>query len=133
MEKQVTYITNEIKTKEGLVLAVKQYLEVCENMETQLLQDPSGISTCLQARSRHGKLKQFIGMDRALTIRFIKSENTVTVEIGEAKWCDKAIAMTTSFFWMWPLAITSGIGIYKQKRLPGKIINAMEHYLHCEL
>ena len=133
MEKQATYITNEIKTKEGLVLAVKQYLEVCENMETQIMQDPAGISTCLQARSRHGKFKQFVGMDRALTVRFIKTENVVTVEIGEAKWCDKAVAMTTSLFWIWPLAITSGIGIYKQKSLPVKIIKAMENYLHCEL
>lgn len=78
-----------------------------------------------------GKLKQFIGMDKALTVRFILlDDGKVSIDIGEKKWADKGAVIAVSMFVLWPLAISGGIGIYKQKKLSSKIICIIDEY--CE-
>lgn len=68
-------------------------------------------------------------MDKAITIRFIKeSSDMLRMEIGEAKWVDKGGIMLLSMFVLWPLTITSGIGMYKQGTLPGKIRDVADKY-----
>jgi len=102
-----------------------RFLEDNENMETQCLTSLDD-EIFIQARARHGKYKQILGLDKALSVKFNPIGNDYfSVEIGEAKWADKGIALATSWFVFWPLAVTSGIGIYKQKSLPGKIIREL--------
>lgn len=117
------------KSVSGLISAVDTYLSDAEKMETQRLSDEGGGYVALQARVKGGNWKQVIGMDKAITIRFIKeSWNSVRMEIGEAKWVDKGGIMLLSMFVLWPLTITSGIGMYKQGSLPGKIRGVADEY-----
>ncbi|MDE5696719.1 MAG: hypothetical protein K2I96_04785 [Lachnospiraceae bacterium] len=124
-----TYALQYGKTREGLIAAVENYLSSTENMETQLITDEAGYKV-LQARAKGGKLKQFIGMDKAIMVRFVsKASNEIRMEIGESKWVDKGAVMAVSMFVLWPLAVTSGIGIYQQSKLPEKIKNAADEYI----
>lgn len=125
-----TYKLKDGKNLKGLISAVDTYLSDTENMETQRVAGENNEYTMLQARAKGGKLKQIVGMDKAITIRFIKkSYDSVCMEIGEAKWADKGAAMAVSMFVLWPLAITSGIGMYQQGSLPKKIKNAADKYM----
>ncbi len=117
------------KSVKGLVDAVNAYLSGTENMQTQILVDESG-KQVLQARANNGRFKQLVGMDKAITVRFgEKNPSSISMEIGEAKWADKGAIMTLSMFVIWPLFITSSIGMYKQGKLPGRIKNVAEEYL----
>ena len=109
------------KTTQDIAMIVRNYLEMNESMESQSLMTAEG-GAVIQARARGGALKQFVGLDRAITVKITPiSETHISVDIGEGKWVDKGIAMTVSWFVLWPLAVTSGIGMYKQSQLPKKI------------
>ncbi len=124
-----TYTMKAGKSVYGLISAVENYLSNTEKMETQRVNGENSDYVALQARVRGGGWKQLIGMDKAITIRFIKvSSGEVRMEIGEAKWADKGGVMLLSMFVLWPLTITSGIGMYKQGSLPGKIRDVADKY-----
>ncbi len=125
-----TYKVNPGKSVEGLICAISAMLEKQEKMDIQRLTDGNSSYTALQARLKGGTGKQLIGMDKAATVRFITiSSEKVRIEIGEAKWADKGAVLALSMFVLWPLAITSGIGIYGQMKLPSKIKAAADEYL----
>lgn len=124
-----SYKMHNGNTVDGVIQRIEEFLINSESMETQRIMSQNDSYTTLQARARGGKLKQFVGMDKAITIRFIKDgSNSVTLEIGEAKWADKGAAMAVSMFVLWPLAVTSGIGIYQQQKLPSKIKKVADQY-----
>ena len=79
---------------------------------------------------RNGNLKQIVGMDKAIFVRFNPiGERQVQVEITKGKWVDKSIVMAISMVVLWPLTVTSGIGMVQQGKLPGKITTCIESYL----
>lgn len=117
------------KSINGAVDAVRTYFH-SENMETQFfLRNDCHI---IQARAKSGKLKQLIGMDKAIEVRMtpVNNNSMVTVEIGGAKWADKAAVMAVSMFVLWPLAVTSGIGIYGQSNVIKKAKRVVEMYFN---
>lgn len=123
------YPLREGKNIQGITAAVNSFLTYAENMETQILNLEGG-NVIIQARARSGALKQWIGMDKAITVKINKLENNqAAVDIGSAKWGDKAGIMALSMFVLWPLAVTSGIGMYKQGKLPDQIKNVIMTYL----
>ena len=125
-----TYSLNN-KTIEDIAYIARNYLEMTENMETQVFAANNG-SLVVQARSRGGKYKQWLGLDKAITVTVNDVNGAfANVEIGAGKWIDKGIAMTVSMFVLWPLAVTSGIGMYKQGSMPKKIDEAIRRGLCC--
>lgn len=121
------YTMAENKNIDGLVGSTIRFLQY-QNMEVQTFGSES--YRVVQARIKSGELKQLVGMDKAVEIRFFTQGNNVTVEMGNAKWADKAAVMTVSMFILWPLAVTSGIGIYKQNQLFNQIRRPIEQYLY---
>lgn len=116
---QYMYTLSYGKSVSGMIDAARQYLAAAENMEVQMLNGGSANVTILQARARSGGFKQLVGMDKALTIRFTESGSTA------------AAVMAVSMFILWPLTLTSGYGIYKQKKLPGNIRKVLEEYVNA--
>ena len=109
------------KTTQDIAMIVRNYLEMNEGMESQSIMTAEG-GAVIQARARGGALKQFVGLDKAITVKISPISDThISVDIGEGKWTDKGVVMTVSMFVLWPLAVTSGIGMYKQSQLPKKI------------
>ncbi len=121
-----TYTLNGRKVTD-IAMAVRNFLETSEKMETQCFFTNDG-GAIIQARVRGGSVKKFVGLDKAITVKLAPAgEEMVNVDIGEAKWTDKGIALTVSWFVLWPLAVTSGIGIYKQHKLPEKINRVIQN------
>ena len=56
-------------------------------------------------------------MSWALSVTLRAHNDTLFVEVGQAKWADKAAAAAASIFVLWPLAITAGVGVWQQKQL----------------
>ena len=101
------YESSKDKTTEGLLVALESVLRIKENMDTQrLIYEDEHI---IQARVKKGNSKKFLGLDKAIMIKVKTKENNIVVELGEAKWIDKGIALTVSMITLWPLAITSSI------------------------
>ncbi len=127
-----TFSIPQNKNPQELAQVIVNFLSGSEDMETQVLvPDPNGSLCVVQGRARNGGFKQFLGLDKAITVRLnvMQGGQAVNVEIGEAKWGDKAAAFAVSWFVLWPLAITSAIGMYQQKQLPQKIFGVIQQYL----
>ena len=124
-----TYTLGNGKSVQGMAMAAASFLRNQENMETETIPTENG-STFLQARVRNGNIKQFVGMDRTIFVRFNPvGERQVQIEITKGKWVDKSIVMAISMVVLWPLTVTSGIGMIQQGKLPGKITTCIESYL----
>ena len=54
-------------------------------------------------------------------------QGQLTVTVGEGQWSDKIGAGAVGLFVAWPLAITAGMGAYKQKKLPGEVFQVIEN------
>ena len=46
--------------------------------------------------------------------------------MGQGEWSDKIGAGALGWFIAWPLAVTAGVGAYKQKKLPEEIFQVIE-------
>lgn len=123
------YVMPAGKNIDGLANAVNNLLSITKGMDTQVVNLEGG-NMMLQARDKAGKWKQWIGMDKAITVKFEKADaDRVSVNIGESKWADKVGIMALSMIILWPLTITSGIGMYIQGKLPGEIKKEVSNYL----
>lgn len=128
-EKSDVYVIPPGKNIAGIANAVNTLLRLSKGMDTQIVNLEGG-NVMLQARDKDGKWKQWIGMDKAITVKLEKiDENRVCVNIGESKWVDKVGIMALSMIILWPLTITSGIGMYIQGKLPGEIKKEVANYL----
>ena len=123
------YTLPEDKNIQELAHAVEGYLTNSENMNCQVLKSDMG-EYIVQGRAQNGKMTQWVGLDKAITVRLIPGQNNaVIVEIGNGEWLKKSLTMATSMFILWPLAVTSGVGMFKQGKLPQKIDRAIQMYI----
>ena len=129
MKKKIYAFTGD-KNIRTTAQAVAEYLENDEKMETQKMSLDGG-AMVVQARTRHGNLKQWVGMDKAITVKLMPTgENAMTVEIGKGEWLKKGLLIGVgTFIVAWPLAVTSTIGMVKQGQLPGRIEKMIQNYL----
>ena len=117
------------RNAQDIAMVVRNYLEMNEGMESQSFVTADG-GAVIQARVRGGSLKQFVGLDKAITVTISPiTESLISVDIGEGKWTDKGVTMVVSMFVLWPLAVTSGVGMYNQAQLPKKINNIIAQNL----
>lgn len=127
-EKSDIYVIPAGKNITGLANVVYNLLSISKGMDTQMINLEGG-NVMLQARDKAGMWKQWIGMDKAITVKLEKiDEDRVSVNIGESKWVDKVGIMALSMIILWPLTITSGIGMYIQGKLPGEIKKEVANY-----
>ena len=123
------YTMPEGKSVREMAYTVQMFLMNSESMNAQVLNTESG-EYIIQARSQNGKFGQWVGLDKAIQVRMTPhANNVVTVEIGNGEWLKKSLTMATSMIVLWPLAVTSGTGMVKQGKLPGKIDHAIQMYL----
>lgn len=127
--RKIKYRADADKSIEGALEVLDHYLSLGEKMETQRAAGEDMTYAALQAKASGGNLKQLVGMDKAITVRFVREgESVIGVEVGEAKWADKGATMVLAMFGAWPLAITSGYGIYQQSKLADKIKGVLDEY-----
>lgn len=64
-----------------------------------------------------GKLKRMVGMGACATLKMSPHGNDLDISVMGGKWIDKVTVNVISWIVLWPLFFTSGIGMWKQKKL----------------
>ena len=119
------FMAQEINTNH-LATHLEKWLDD-KGFEFQRLREQNGLA--IQAR-KEGAWRNVFGMSSALTIKLQNKGKNLNVEIGAAKWIDKAGA---GAFWtlvFWPVALTSVYGAYDQMKLPDRIFEEIEQYVY---
>lgn len=114
-------------TVETVAQAVESYLRSSQNLQVQGAQTGEGY--VLQCRQEKDGWKTVTGMRLATTVQMTLSGDTLNVTIGAGEWSDKIGAGVAGLVLFWPLAVTAGIGAYKQKKLPDEIFRVIENCL----
>lgn len=122
-----TYRLVEGKSISGLTEQIYEFLKEKNNMDTQVLKLEDG-NVIIQSRTENGNIKQFVGLDKAVTVKIYNKSDMLEVQIGESKWIDKGLTLTASFFTIWPLAVSSGFGIYQQVTLNNELGHVINEY-----
>ena len=122
MTESRTYLLNNVDIQ-IVIDELSRFLHTEKGMDVQTAPTPDGY--LLQAGQPKDTLRTLSGMRLATTVQFSIVENNLNVTIGEGQWSDKLGAGAVGLFLLWPLAITAGIGAYKQKNLPDEIFHVI--------
>ena len=121
MKESRVFELNQV-TAEQVLEAVTTFLRGEKSMEVQSVATPNGY--LIQA-AQADTLRTLSGMKLATTVQLSVEGERLHVTLGEGQWTDKLGAGAVGLFFAWPLAITAGIGAYKQKKLPSEIFDVI--------
>ena len=126
MEESRVFLLNDVSL-ETVVKNVETFLKDEKGMEIQSA--PVEHGCIIQATQKKDTLKMLVGMRLATTVQLVVSGENLNVVIGEGQWADKLGAGAVGLFLAWPLAVTAGIGVYQQKKLPEDVLNVISRTL----
>lgn len=126
MEESRVFSLNGVSL-ETVVKSVETFLRDEKGMEIQSA--PVEHGCIIQATQKKDTLKMLVGMRLATTVQLVVSGENLNVVIGEGQWADKLGAGAVGLFLAWPLAVTAGIGVYQQKKLPEDVLNVISRTL----
>lgn len=109
---------------QAVVARLESFLRTEKGMEVQSSKTTDGF--VMQASQSKDAWKTITGMRLAISIQMVIVNDQLNVTIGEGQWSDKIGAGAIGLFIAWPLAITAGLGAYKQKKLPSEIFQLIE-------
>lgn len=121
MKESRVFELNQV-TAEQVLEAVTTFLRGEKGMEVQSVATPNGY--LIQA-AQADTLRTLSGMKLATTVELTVNGTQLNVTLGEGQWADKLGAGAVGIFLLWPLAVTAGIGAYKQKKLPSEIFEVV--------
>ena len=107
-----------------IVTRLENFFRTEKGMEVQSSQTTDGY--VMQASQPKDGWKTLTGMRLAITVQMAVMGDKLNVSIGEGQWSDKIGAGAIGLFVAWPLAITAGMGAFKQKKLPGEVFQVIE-------
>ena len=98
-------------------------LFAAEGYEAQKLtvNDPSQKGMLVQVRNSAGVIKSVTGLSACATLKIMVHGDNLEFEVLGGKWLDKAAVNVVSWFVLWPLFVTSGIGMWRQKKLLDRV------------
>ena len=102
---------------------VERFLREEKQMTVQCAETGNGF--LIQA-AQADTLRTLSGMKLATTVELRAVGEQLNVTVGEGQWSDKLGAGAVGLFLLWPLAVTAGIGAYKQKKLPEEILGLIQ-------
>ena len=120
---------------QSVVTRLESFFKTEKGMDVQSSQTTDGY--VMQASQPKDGWKTLTGMRLAVTVQMAVMENGLNVTVGEGQWSDKIGAGAIGLFVAWPLAITAGMGAFKQKKLPAEIFQVIENCImsgrsfHC--
>lgn len=109
---------------EKIVARLEVFFRTEKGMEVQSVQSTEGY--IMQAGQQKDGWKTLTGMRMAVTVQLAVMGDKLNVTIGEGQWSDKLGAGAIGLFVAWPLAITAGVGAFKQKKIPGEVFSVIE-------
>lgn len=124
MSESRVFILNGIGVQ-AVATRLENFFRSEKGMEVQSSQTTDGY--VMQASQPKDGWKTLTGMRLAVTVQMTVMENHLNVTVGEGQWSDKIGAGAIGLFIAWPLAITAGMGAFKQKKLPAEIFQVIEN------
>lgn len=112
---------------QDIVTRLEGFFRNEKGMDVQSSQTTDGY--VMQASQPKDGWKTLTGMRLAVTVQMAVAGDQLNVSIGEGQWSDKIGAGAIGLFVAWPLAITAGMGVYKQKKLPSEVFQVIENTL----
>ena len=110
---------------QDIVTRLEGFFRTEKGMDVQSSQTTYGYAMHA-SQPKHG-WKTLSGMRLAVTVQMAVAGDQLNVSIGEGQWSDKIGAGAIGLFVAWPLAITAGMGAYKQKKLPSEVFQVIEN------
>lgn len=111
--------------KAELVNRIANFLRI-EKYDVQVMPLDNG-STVIQA-AKSGNWRRLLGIRSATTVIVEAGADATTVKIGAGKWLEKAVTGAVGLIWFPPLALTTGLGVYEQSQLPGKVFRVVDQF-----
>ena len=124
MSESRVFVLNGIGVQ-AVATRLENFFRSEKGMEVQSSQTTDGY--VMQASQPKDGWKTLKGMRLAVTVQMTVMENHLNVTVGEGQWSDKIGAGAIGLFIAWPLAITAGMGAFKQKKLPAEIFQVIEN------
>lgn len=110
---------------QDIVTRLEGFFRTEKGMDVQSSQTTDGY--VMQTSQPKDGWKTLTGMRLAVTVQMAVAGDQLNVSIGEGQWSDKIGAGAIGLFVAWPLAITAGMGAYKQKKLPSEVFQVIEN------
>ena len=110
---------------QDIVTRLEGFFRTEKGMDVQSSQTTDGY--VMQASQPKDGWKTLTGMRLAVTVQMAVAGDQLNGSIGEGQWSDKIGAGAIGLFVAWPLAITAGMGAYKQKKLPSEVFQVIEN------
>ena len=110
---------------QDIVTRLEGFFRTEKGMDVQSSQTTDGY--VMQASQPKDGWKTLTGMRLAVTVQMAVAGDQLNVSIGEGQWSDKIGAGAIGLFVAWPLAITAGMGAYKQKKLSSEVFQVIEN------
>ena len=107
-----------------IVSQLGNFFQTEKGMEVQSTKTTDGYT--MQASQPKDGWKTLTGMRLAISVQLTVVGNQLNVTVGEGQWSDKIGAGAVGLFLAWPLAITAGMGAFKQQKLPAEIFQVIE-------
>ena len=124
MNETRVFMLNGTQVKD-IVTRLEGFFRTEKGMDVQSSQTTDGY--VMQASQPKDGWKTLTGMRLAVTVQMAVAGDQLNVSIGEGQWSDKIGAGAIGLFVAWPLAITAGMGAYKQKKLPSEVFQVIEN------
>ena len=110
---------------QDIVTRLEGFFRTEKGMDVQSSQTTDGY--VMQASQPKDGWRTLTGMRLAVTVQMAVAGDQLNVSIGEGQWSDQIGAGAIGLFVAWPLAITAGMGAYKQKKLPFEVFQVIEN------
>lgn len=124
MSESRTFMLNGTEVQ-SIAARLENFFRTEKSMEVQSSKTVDGF--VMQASQPKDGWKTLAGMRLAVSVQMTETQGQLTVTVGEGQWSDKIGAGAVGLFVAWPLAITAGMGAYKQKKLPGEVFQVIEN------
>jgi hypothetical protein len=98
-----------------------------QQFEVQTLEAP-GDGLVVQARQPE-TWRSILGMSSALNVTMTPQGENLVVQMGAAKWVDKAAVGAVGVLLFWPALIPAAYGAWKQKQLPNEVFQLIDQYV----
>lgn len=107
--------------RDGINEALKEFDRklCCNGFDFQHFPTKKGV--IYQVR-KGNSFARFMGMGATLNLVMDFEDNGINIMFSEGRWADKALAGAAGFFLLWPFAITSAVGCFRQADMKNKMM-----------
>lgn len=111
-------------TLEKISASIENFMRTDKGMETQNVRTTDGC--VIQGSQPKDGWRTISGTRLSINVQLAAVGSNLNVTVGEGQWSDKIGAAALGWFVAWPLAVTAGVGAYKQKKMPQEIFAVIE-------